>query len=222
MADTIHKTIKNGNLTVSDNLERSLAAARVERNQIMTEKDKNQKAGHQSTGNPSPWVVRFAGLVPIGAPVVDVACGGGRHGRLFLDRGHPVLFADRDVSGVSDLAGRPGVEILQADFEGDDDWPLADRQFGAVIVTNYLWRPILPKLVALVGPGGFLIYETFAEGNEAYGRPRNPDFLLRTGELMETVRGHLDVIAYEQCIVHRPAPAVVQHIAARRQTQTDG
>lgn len=220
MADTIHKTVKNGNLTVSDNLERSFAVARAGRNQIVTKKDNSQKAGHQSTGNPSPWVVRFADLVPSGAPVADIACGGGRHGRLFLDFGHPVLFADRDVSGVSDLAGQPGVEILQADFEGGGDWPLADRQFGAVIVTNYLWRPILPKLVSLVGPGGLLIYETFAEGNEAYGRPRNPDFLLKSGELMETVRGHLDVIAYEQCILHCPGPAVVQHIVARRKPQS--
>ena len=219
MADTIHKTVKNGNLAVSDNWERSLAVARAGRNQIVTKKDNSQKGGHQSTASPSPWVARFAGLVPDGAPVADIACGGGRHGRLFLDRGHPVLLADRDVSGVSDLAEQPGAEILQADFEGGDDWPLVDRTFGAVIVTNYLWRPILPKLVSLVGPGGLLIYETFAEGNEAYGRPRNPDFLLRPGELLETVRGHLDVIGYEQCILHRPGPAVVQHIAARRKTR---
>lgn len=192
----------------------------------MTKKDEkqetgDQKPGHHATGNPSPWVGRFADIAPRGEPVADIACGGGRHGRLFLDRGHPVLFADRDVSGVSDLAGQPGVEILQADFEGGGAWPLADRQFGTVVVTNYLWRPILPALIALVAPGGLLVYETFAVGNEEYGRPRNPDFLLRPGELMEAVRGHLDVIAYEQCIVHRPGPAVIQHIAARRTPQTD-
>jgi hypothetical protein len=93
---------------------------------------------------------------------------------------------------------------------------LTGRTFAGVVVTNYLWRPILPNIVDLVGPGGVLLYETFAEGNEAYGRPRNPDFLLKPGELFEAVRGRLDVIAYGQAIVHRPGPAVVQHIAARR------
>jgi SAM-dependent methyltransferase len=165
---------------------------------------------------PSPWITRFAGMVPAGAPVADIACGLGRHGRLFLDRGHPVLFADRDASRIADLAGTKGVEIVEADFEGAGDWPLGGRQFAGVIVTNYLWRPILPKIVALVAPGGLLLYETFAVGNEAYGRPRNPDFLLRPGELFEAVRGHLDVLAYEQRTVHRRDPAVIQHIAAQR------
>lgn len=170
---------------------------------------------HHTTGPPSPWILRHAGSVPGGAAVADIACGGGRHGRFFMDRGHPVLFADRDVSGVADLAGMPGVEILEADFE-NGPWPLTGRRFGGVVVTNYLWRPILPQLMEIVSPGGVLLYETFAEGNEAYGRPRNPDFLLRPGELLEAVRGTLAVIAYEQRIVHRPKPAVVQRIAACR------
>jgi len=165
---------------------------------------------------PSPWIMRFAGLVPAGGPVADIACGGGRHGRMFVERGHPVLFADRDVSGVADLHGARGVEIVTADFEDGGDWPLAGRAFAGVVVTNYLWRPILPDIIALVAPGGLLLYETFAQGNEAYGRPRNPDFLLRPGELFEAVRGHLDVIAFGQEVVHRTGPAVVQHIAARR------
>jgi SAM-dependent methyltransferase len=171
---------------------------------------------HKTTAGPSPWVERFAGLVPPAGPVADIACGGGRHGRLFLDQGHPVLFADRDVSGVADLARRPGVEILQADFEGGAAWPLAGRRFAGVIVTNYLWRPILPRIIELVAPDGLLLYETFALGNEAFGRPRNPDFLLGPGELFEAVRGKLDVLAYEQCVMGAPKPAVIQHIAARR------
>lgn len=178
----------------------------------MMEQDKIEHAA----GAPSPWIARFAPLVPAGGAVADIACGGGRHGRLFLDRGHPVLFADRAVTKVADLAGIEGVEILEADFENGGAWPLAGRQFAGVVVANYLWRPILPKIVDLVGPGGVLLYETFAEGNEAYGRPRNPDFLLRPGELFEAVRGRLDVIAYGQAVVHRPGPAVIQHIAARR------
>jgi SAM-dependent methyltransferase len=166
---------------------------------------------------PSPWIARFAGLVPAGGPVADIACGRGRHGRLFLDHGHPVLFADHDASRTADLAGMKGVEIVEADFEEGSDWPLTGRQFAGVVVTNYLWRPILPKIIALVAPGGLLLYETFALGNEAYGRPRNPDFLLRPGELFEAVRGHLDVLAYAQGTVQRRGgPAVVRHIAARR------
>lgn len=170
---------------------------------------------HRATGSPSPWIVRFAGTVPDGATVADIACGGGRHGRFFMERGHPVLFADRDVSGVADLAGMPCVDILEADFE-NGPWPLTGRRFGGVVVANYLWRPILSRLMEIVTPGGVLLYETFAKGNEAYGRPRNPDFLLQPGELLEAVRGRLEVIAYEQRIVNRPGPAVVQRIAARR------
>jgi SAM-dependent methyltransferase len=160
-------------------------------------------------------VLRFAGRVPPGG-VADIACGGGRHGRLFLERGHPVTFVDIDVSGVTDLTGKPGAEIVEADLERGGAWPLEGRRFAGVVVTNYLWRPILPKVVDLVAPGGLLIYETFARGNEAYGRPRNPDFLLRPGELIEAVRGRLTVIAYGQQTVAEPKPAVVQHIAARR------
>jgi SAM-dependent methyltransferase len=172
--------------------------------------------GHRDVGDPSPWVLRFADRVPAGGLAADLACGGGRHGRLFLTRGHPVFFADRDVSGVSDLARVPGAEIMEADFEAGA-WHLEGRRFAGVVVTNYLWRPILPRIVALVAPGGLLIYETFAQGNEAYGRPRNPDFLLRPGELMEAVRGQLEVLAYEQDTVRRPSgPAVIQHIAALR------
>lgn len=171
---------------------------------------------HRRPTGASPWVERFAGLVPAAGPVADIACGGGRHGRLFLGRGHPVLFADRDVGGVADLAGRPEVEIVQADFEGGAAWPLAGRRFAGVVVTNYLWRPILPRIIELVGPGGLLLYETFARGNEAFGRPSNPDFLLKPGELFEAVRGKLAVLAYAQRVVDAPRPAVIQHIAARR------
>jgi hypothetical protein len=126
-----------------------------------------------------------------------------------------VLFVDRDVSGVADLKERSDVEIVEADLE-QGGWPLAGRQFDGVVVTNYLWRPILPRIVELVASGGLLLYETFALGNEAFGRPSNPDFLLRPGELLEAVRGRLDVLAYEQRVTSEPRPAVIQHIAARR------
>jgi SAM-dependent methyltransferase len=164
---------------------------------------------------PSEWVVRFSGRIPAGGTVLDVACGGGRNGRYFRQQGHRVTFVDRDTGDLADLDGQPCAEVIAADLETGGPWPLGDRRFDGVVVTNYLWRPILPDIVAAVAPGGVLIYETFAEGNEAFGRPRNPDFLLRSGELFEAVRGRLRVIAYGQCIEENKR--VVQHIAATRQ-----
>src|SRR3546814_648210 len=169
---------------------------------------------HCRTDGPSPWVLRFAEAGYAGR-VLDLACGGGRHGRLFLRPGNTVTFLDRDTTGVTDLVGQDGVEIVTADIEGGA-WPLAERSFDVVVVTNYLWRPVLPRIVDLVAPGGILIYETFARGNEALGRPRNPDFLLDPGELVEAVRGRLLTLAYAQLRVDAPRPAVIQHIAAVR------
>lgn len=165
---------------------------------------------------PSPWVERFAARIPAGGTVLDVACGAGRHGRWLLARGHPIVLLDRDVAPVADLAGRPGVEIVRADLENGSPWPFGSRRFGAVVVTRYLWRPLLPTLVAAVAPGGILLYETFARGHERFGRPTNPDFLLRPGELLEVVRPALEVVSYEALEVAEPKPAVVQRVAAVR------
>lgn len=148
--------------------------------------------------------------------MLDLAAGGGRHARLFLARGHRVTALDRDVSGLQDLRGLPGCKVVQADLEDGSPWPLADRRFGAVVVTNYLWRPLLPFVIAAVGVGGVLLYETFALGNEAYGPPRNPDFLLRPGELLEAVRDELQIVAYEHGCLERPRPAVKQRLCALR------
>jgi SAM-dependent methyltransferase len=164
----------------------------------------------------SSWVARFDAALPPG-PVLDLACGGGRHLRHFHARGHPVTGVDRDLTGVADLAGVAGVELIAADLEAAGaPWPLGDRRFAAVVVTNYLWRPLLGAIVAAVAPDGWLIYETFARGNERYGKPRNPDFLLRPGELLAAVAGDLAVVAYEHGTLTRPGPAVVQRIAAVR------
>jgi SAM-dependent methyltransferase len=169
---------------------------------------------HESRSPPSDWVRRFAGQVPAGGAVLDLACGGGRHGRLLLERGHPVTFVDADTSALGDLIDHPLATIMEADLESGEHWPLGRQQFAGVLVTNYLWRPILPDIIRAVAPGGILIYETFAEGNEAFGRPRNPDFLLRSGELLEAIRGNLTAIAYGQCLQENRR--VVQHIAAER------
>jgi len=148
--------------------------------------------------------------------VLDLACGSGRHVRWFRHRGHPVCAVDRDVAAVRELAaGDAGIEVLAADLEGAD-WPLGDRTFAAVVVTNYLWRPLLPRIVAAVATSGVLLYETFAVGNEQYGRPRNPEFLLREEELLAAVHGQLEVIAYQHGPDGEPATAVRQRIAARR------
>jgi SAM-dependent methyltransferase len=162
---------------------------------------------------PSPWIVQWAGLVPAGVPVLDVAAGGGRHTRFFADRGHKVTAIDREVSA---LAAQPNVEIVQADLEDGSPWPLPGRTFGAIVVTNYLHRPLFPALLGALLAGGVLLYETFMEGNERFGRPSQPDFLLKDGELLELVRGRFSVVAYEARMISEPKMAMVQRIAARK------
>ncbi len=167
---------------------------------------------------PSPWVLRFAPLVPAGGRVLDVACGGGRHSRLFIGRGARVTCVDRDLGLVEDLADR--ATLVAADLEDGAPWPLAADAFDAVVVVNYLHRPLLPALIAAVAPGGLLLYETFAAGNERYARPRNPDHLLRPGELLAAVSGLLQVVAYEAGLEPRAScPRVVERICAARSDQ---
>jgi SAM-dependent methyltransferase len=161
---------------------------------------------------PSDWIRRWTHLVPPGAPVLDVACGGGRHLRWFHDRGHPVTGIDRAPEARS--AAREFGEAIDADLENGSAWPLPGRQFGAVVVTNYLWRPIFPALQDSVAPGGVLLYETFALGNETVGRPARPEFLLAPGELLRLV-DRLRVVAYEDGFLEQP-PRYVQRIAAVR------
>jgi SAM-dependent methyltransferase len=160
---------------------------------------------------PSSWIQRWSHLVPRGAPVLDVACGLGRHMRWFREQGHPVVGIDRAaeaVAAVGDLG-----EAVQADLEGGP-WPLPRRTFGAVVVTNYLWRPLFPALRQSLAPGGVLIYETFAIGNETVGRPARAEFLLQPGELLRLCDG-LRVVAYEDGFLAE-APRFVQRIAAVR------
>ena len=147
--------------------------------------------------------------------MVDVACGSGRHARLFLDLGFDVTAIDSDTRRVADLKDNPRTEIIEADLERDAPWPLAGKHFAAVVVTNYLHRPLLPLLRDAVASGGVFIYETFAEGNERFRQPRNPNHLLTDGELLERVHGRLNVVAYEHGITEIGGePAVVQRIVA--------
>lgn len=172
---------------------------------------------HVHHDSPSTWIARFAPLVPTAARVLDFAAGSGRHARLFAARGAQVLAVDRDAGALSALDGASGIATRVVDLEGPT-WPLAGERFDAIVVTNYLYRPRLHALRALLAPGGLLLYETFAEGNEAYGRPSNPDFLLRRGELLALAAQApaLTVIAFEQGLVQRASGiAVVQRLAAR-------
>jgi len=173
-------------------------------------------SGKVSAEPHSAWMVRFAGLVPGGGAVLDVACGPGRHALLFAARGHPVTAIDRDRAALATLEGIAGIEAIAADLEDGAPFPLAGRRFAGIVVANYLWRPLVPALLAALAPGGALLWETFAAGNEQFGRPRNPDFLLRPGELLEMVRGTLDVVAFEDGSVDTPRPAIVQRIVAVR------
>lgn len=170
-------------------------------------------AHHLKFKEPSGWIARFAPLAA-GGPVLDLAAGGGRHGRLFLRRGHPVTFADRDVTALADLAGDARATVTEIDLEDGRPWPFPPAAFAAIVVSNYLYRPHLEGLIASLAPGGVLLYETFARGNEAFGRPRNPDHLLRAGELLELARGRLQVVAYECGVVDEAPAGVKQRLCA--------
>ena len=170
---------------------------------------------HDKALAPSSWVVRFSSLIPTRGRVLDVACGSGRHARYFAATGHDVDAVDIDLGALTQMP--VGVRPLQADIEGMP-WPYPGEQFAGVIVTNYLHRPLLPTLIASVASGGALIYETFAAGNEAFGRPARADFLLQREELLDAVRGQLRVVAYEDVYVNAPKPAMVQRIAAVRES----
>lgn len=163
---------------------------------------------------PSLWIVRFAPLVSAGARVLDLASGEGRHARLFADRGCRVLAVDRDAAALATLASIAGVETAALDLE-TGAWPFAGERFDAIVVVNYLHRPLVAHLIAALAVDGTLLYETFARGNEAFGRPSNPAFLLESGELLRAAEGRLTVVAFEQGRVDAGGRrAVVQRLAA--------
>jgi SAM-dependent methyltransferase len=146
--------------------------------------------------------------------VLDLACGAGRHARfLAQSRGAIVTAVDRDPTAIAALANVPNITPQVLDLEGET-WPLAGQAFDAAIVTNYLWRARFDDVLACVAPDGMLIYETFAAGNEAYGKPSRADFLLQPNELIARVRNRLQIVAFEQGKVELPKPAVVQRIVA--------
>jgi SAM-dependent methyltransferase len=168
---------------------------------------------HRHPVQPSLWVKRFAPLIAAGGTILDLACGNGRHARFLEGAGWQVEAVDRDPQALAALADIPGIFPRQADLEGAG-WPYPGRRFEGIVVTNYLHRPLFPLLVDALAEGGVLIYETFMLGNERFGRPSNPDFLLRPGELLDAFGGHLTVVAFEQGETARPQPAMVQRLCA--------
>lgn len=171
---------------------------------------------------PSAWVRRWSPLVTAGGTVLDVACGQGRHARWFYQRNHPLALVDRAQAAIESIAfPAADCEAVVADIE-NGPWPFAGREFAAVVVVNYLWRPLMPTLLASLAPCGVLIYETFTQGNESVGTPSRSDFLLRPGELLKICQG-LRIVAFEDGFEEersgRP-PRFVQRIAAVRAVAT--
>jgi len=175
---------------------------------------------HLRISTPSPWVSRFGHLVKPGGAVLDLASGGGRHARWFLERGHPVTAIDRQEAPLASLRSDPDATVIIADMETDTSvfsgtGPLARQSYQAIVVINYLFRPLFDDLLRALAPGGVLIYETFALGNEDFARPRNPDHLLKSGELLQCVAGRLQVVAYEHGITRTAEiPGVKQRLVA--------
>lgn len=166
----------------------------------------------QLVSAPSEWVLRFAPLIRSGGRVLDLACGSGRHVRFLTQAGFQVEAVDRDVSS---LGFTHQAIVRQIDLEAQP-WPYAAGEFDGIVITNYLYRPLFPFLCQTLAMGGVLIYETFSEGNQLVGRPHNPDYLLQSGELLERVKGQLEVNAYEELCVVQNRRAVIQRICAIR------
>ncbi|MGB9150385.1 MAG: class I SAM-dependent methyltransferase [Burkholderiales bacterium] len=167
----------------------------------------------QNLATASEWVVRYASRLQKNARVLDLACGSGRHALYLASLGLQVKALDRDTSALRAQRLPRNIEVVEADLE-NSPWPFGNEEFDAIIVTNYLHRPLFAPCIAALKSGGVLIYETFAVGNEKFGKPSNPDFLLRSGELLDTVHGRMRVIAYEDDYVDLPKPAMVQRICA--------
>ena len=173
------------------------------------------------TGIPSKWVVEHAPLIRKGGRVLDLACGSGRHAVWLAGQGYRVDAVDRDAQALAGMQGIPNVDVSISDIE-TGNWPAADQRYSGVyngiydgiVVSRYLFRPLLSTLAAMLKPGGVLIYETFMLGNERYGRPSNPDYLLQPDELKSVYAPLLQIYAFEQGKVDDPVPAVTQRICA--------
>lgn len=200
----------------------SVGRSRTALKAIRLNTDRKETNGLHGNEPPSRWVQRWSHLVAPGGVVLDVACGYGRHARWFHERKHPLALVDRSQAAIESIAiPATSCEAVVADIE-NGPWPFAGRQFDAVVVTNYLWRPLMPTLLQSLASGGVLIYETFTEGNETVGKPSRPEFLLHAGELLDICR-NLRIVAFEDGFHEGPlgqAPRFIQRIAAMREAFT--
>ena len=162
---------------------------------------------------PSKWVARFADKIEPKGTILDLACGRGRHTNFFLQRGHHVTATDIDISKLEYDKDTNQLKLVQTDLE-NLPWPFSQTSFSAIVVTNYLYRPLFPKIVTALKPHGLLIYETFAKGNEEYGHPKNPAYLLKPGELLSGSFSNLKILAYEDLVITKPNLAAVQRVCA--------
>jgi len=164
---------------------------------------------------PSPWIVKYVPLIPKNGRVLDLACGNGRHAIWLAKQGYQVDALDRDAKALANMAGIENINISIADLE-TGSWSGSGQRYDGIIVSRYLYRPLLSQLAKMLKPDGILIYETFMAGNERYGKPSNPDFLLLPNELLEIYSPLLSIIAFEQGEVKTPRPAVMQRICAKK------
>jgi len=186
------------------------------------------KRGNNGTArqafNITPWVSRFASLIPANATVLDLACGGGRHTRFFLERGNSVISVDKDTSGLTDCQDNPACKVITVDLEAPEGartdfigkLPFDLPALHCIVVVNYLYRPLLSALAQALAPGGILIYQTFMEGNAEFGRPKNPDFLLKAGELANAFCADFDQIEFFEGFVSIPKKAMIQCYCGRK------
>ena len=170
-----------------------------------------EQASHNTVSEPSAWVRRFAPLIKQGGRVLDLAAGSGRNARWLAELGYMVEAVDRDAAALDSMQGLANISLQLADLE-NAAWPYGDQRFDGIVVCRYLHRPLLPLLAASLVMQGVLIYETFMVGHEAYGRPQNPDFLLRPNELLQAFVPELTPVAFEQGLIANPQTAVIQRI----------
>lgn len=164
---------------------------------------------------PAEWVQRYSRLIPKGGNVLDLACGNGRHTRFLLEEGYRVTAIDKDVSKLNELDSYEGLTKLEFDLEASNlsaKWPVGYKYFDGIVVVNYLYRPLFKDIIEALAANGVLIYQTFAVGNEVYGRPRNSDYLLKKKELLEVFGRVFTTVKFEHNFVDRPSPAIVQRI----------
>lgn len=161
----------------------------------------------------SPWIRKYSSLFPKEFPILDVACGKGRHSFHMQNLGYDVVAVDKDTTAINDCQPPSNIFVVEADLE-NHLWPFSRQVFSGVIVVNYLWRPLFQDIFSSLAPGGVLLYDTFAQGNENFGRPRNPDFLLAPDELKTLCTETFDIFDYFHGAITSPAPAVRQSIAA--------